>query len=220
MSVALHGVGVSGGIAIGRVHILEQDQLDIPEYRISKEQVPAETERLSLAVTSAKQQLRAIRDHIPGETTADIAGFIDAHLLMLDDSALLQEPERLIRENHYNAEWALRVQRDALVSVFDEMDDAYLRTRKDDVDHVVNRVLRILLKQTPLRHEEPGNKLEGYIILAHDLTPADTVLMQHSGVVAFATEYGGPTSHTAILARSLGIPAIIGLNQARRYINE
>lgn len=220
MSIALHGVGVSGGIAIGRVHIIERDQLDIPEYRISGAQVPAETERLATAVTTAKQQLRAIRDHIPARTSADIAGFIDAHLLMLDDAALLQEPERLIRENLYNAEWALMVQRDALVSVFDEMDDPYLRTRKDDVDHVVNRVLRILLKHTMPRHEEPGNELEGYIILAYDLTPADTVLMQHSGVVAFATEFGGPTSHTAILARSLGIPAIISLNQARRYINE
>ena len=220
MSIALHGVGVSGGIAIGRVHIIERDQLDIPEYRISQAQVPAETERLFTAVTTAKQQLRAIRDHIPARTSAEIAGFIDAHLLMLDDAALLQEPERLIRENLYNAERALMIQRDALVSVFDEMDDPYLRTRKDDVDHVVNRVLRNLLKQTPPRHEEPGNELEGYIILAYDLTPADTVLMQHSGVVAFATEFGGPTSHTAILARSLGIPAIISLNQARRYINE
>jgi phosphotransferase system enzyme I (PtsI) len=220
MSIALHGVGVSGGIAIGKVHIIERDQMDIPEYRISEAQVPTETERLYNAVTSARQQLRAIRDHIPAGTSADIIGFIDTHLLMLDDAALLQEPERLIRKLHYNAEWALKLQRDALVSVFDEMDDPYLRTRKDDVDHVVNRVLRILMKQTPLRHEEPGNKLQGYIILAHDLAPADTVLLQHSGVVAFATEYGGPTSHTAILARSLGIPAIIGLNQARRYINE
>ena len=220
MSIALHGVGVSGGIAIGRVHIIERDQIDIPEYRIEESGVEAETRRLAEAVTSARQQLRAIRDHIPAGTAADIIGFIDTHLLMLDDAALLQEPERLIRKHRYNAEWALKVQRDALVSVFDEMDDPYLRTRKDDVDHVVDRVLRILLKQTPLRHEEPGNKLQGYIILAHDLAPADTVLLQHSGVVAFATEYGGPTSHTAILARSLGIPAIIGLNQARRYINQ
>ncbi len=127
---------------------------------------------------------------------------------------------RLIRGYRYNAERALKIQRDALVSVFDEMDDPYLSTRRDDVDHVVNRVLRILLKQSPLKHEEPDSKLDGYIILANDLTPADTVLMQHSGVVAFATEYGGPTSHTAILARSLGIPAIIGLNRARRYLHE
>ncbi|MEX2524528.1 MAG: phosphoenolpyruvate--protein phosphotransferase [Gammaproteobacteria bacterium] len=220
MTFSLHGVGVSDGIAIGKVHVIERDRFDIPEYRIEESRVDAEVERLSQAVTSAKQQLRAIRDHIPSATAVDISAFIDTHLLMLDDTALLQEPERLIREHRYNAEWALKFQRDALVSVFDEMDDPYLRTRKDDVDHVVNRVLRILLKQSPLKHEEPDNKLDGYIILANDLTPADTVLMQHGGVVAFATEYGGPTSHTAILARSLGIPAIIGLNRARRYIHE
>ena len=103
MSIALHGVGVSGGIAIGRVHIIERDQMDIPEYRISQAQVPTETERLFNAVTSARQQLRAIRDHIPAGTSADIIGFIDTPLLMLDDAALLQEPERLIRKHHYNA---------------------------------------------------------------------------------------------------------------------
>lgn len=220
MTFSLHGVGVSDGIAIGRVHIIERERFDIPEYRIESTQVEAEVERLSQAVANAKQQLRAIRDHIPSTTSIDISAFIDTHLLMLDDAALLQEPERLIRGHRYNAERALKIQRDALVSVFDEMDDPYLSTRRDDVDHVVNRVLRILLKQSPLKHEEPDSKLDGYVILANDLTPADTVLMQHSGVVAFATEYGGPTSHTAILARSLGIPAIIGLNRARRYLHE
>jgi len=220
MTFSLHGMGVSKGIAIGRVHIVERDRFDIPEYRIKKSGVEAEAERLSQAVINAKQELRAIRDHIPPSTAVDISAFIDTHLLMLEDTALLQEPERLVREHHYNAEWAMKIQRDALVNVFDEMDDPYLRTRKDDVDHVVNRVLRILLKQSPLKHEQPDNKLGGYIILANDLTPADTVLMQHEGVVAFATEYGGPTSHTAILARSLGIAAIVGLNHARRYIHE
>ncbi|MGH8510495.1 MAG: phosphoenolpyruvate--protein phosphotransferase, partial [Gammaproteobacteria bacterium] len=103
---------------------------------------------------------------------------------------------------------------------FEEMDDPYLRTRKDDVDHVVNRMQRILLNQGPMRHEVPDSRLRGYIVLADDLTPADTVLMQHHGIAAFATEHGGPTSHTAILARSLGIPSIVGLHQARRYVRE
>ena len=100
------------------------------------------------------------------------------------------------------------------------MDDPYLRTRKDDVDHVVNRMQRILLNQGPMRHEVPDSRLRGYIVLADDLTPADTVLMQHHGIAAFATEHGGPTSHTAILARSLGIPSIVGLHQAHRYVRE
>lgn len=220
MTIALQGMGVSRGIAIGKAHILQRDQLDIPEYRIDKSRIEEEIQRLNNAVASAKQQLRAIRDHIPATTSADISSFIDTHLLMLEDSAFTQEPARLISEQNYNAEWAIKIQRDALVNVFEEMDDAYLRTRKDDVDHVVNRIQRVLLKQTPLRHERPDSKLKDYIIVADDLTPADTVLMQHQGIVAFATEHGGLTSHTAILARSMEIPAIIGLHGARRYINE
>ncbi|MGH8532782.1 MAG: phosphoenolpyruvate-utilizing N-terminal domain-containing protein, partial [Gammaproteobacteria bacterium] len=139
MSISLHGVGVSRGIAMGRAHILHRDQLDISEYCLTEEYVVAEVRRFEHAVLTARQQLRAIRDHIPPATAADIAAFIDTHLLMLEDSALTQEPARLITERRCNAEWALKIQRDALVAVFEEMDDPYLRTRKDDVDHVVNR---------------------------------------------------------------------------------
>ncbi len=220
MTLSLHGMGVSRGIAIGRVHIIERDRLDIPEYQVEQEQVAAETRRLVDAVTLAKQQLRAIRDHIPVATSPDIAPFIDTHLLMLDDAVLTQEPLRLIRSEGHNAEWALQMQRDALVHVFDEMEDPYLRTRKNDIDHVVNRIQRILLKQKPLRHEEPDSRLSGYVLIADDLTPADTVLMQLHGILAFVTEYGGPTSHTAILARSLMIPAIVGLHDAARFARE
>lgn len=220
MTFALHGVGVSRGIIIGRVHLLERDQLEVQEYPISKEKVNAEILRLQNAITAARLQLRAIREHIPKTAAADIAAFIDTHLLMLEDSSLTQEPVRLISELRCNAEWALKLQRDALVAVFDEMDDPYLRTRRDDVDHVVNRIQRILANQTLARHEIPDSRLRDFIVLADDLTPADTVLMQHHGISAFVTEYGGPTSHTAILARSLGIPAIVGVHQARRYIRD
>ena len=220
MTIALHGMGVSKGIAIGKVHIVKRDQLDIREYGIKSHLINDEIKRFEDALTHARQQLRAIREHIPPSTSADIEAFIDTHLLMLDDVALTEEPMRLIKELSCNAEWALKLQRDALVTVFDEMDDAYLRTRKDDVDYVVNRIQRLLLNQKPLQHEKPDQRLSGYIVLANDLTPADTVLMQHHGIAAFATEFGGPTSHTAILARSLGIPAIVGLQNALRYIKE
>ena len=220
MTLSLHGMGVSRGIAIGRAHIIERDRLDIPEYHIEPDQVDTETGRLLEAVALAKQQLRAIREHIPAATSPDITPFIDTHLLMLDDAVLTQEPLRLIQTTGYNAEWALKLQRDALVHVFDEMEDAYLRTRKNDIDHVVNRIQRILLKQKPLRHEEPDSRLSGYILIADDLAPADTVLMQHHSIVAFVTEHGGPTSHTAILARSLVIPAIVGLHEAGRFTRE
>ena len=220
MTIALHGLGISRGIAIGPAHIIERGQFDIPEYELEPDQVVDEIQRLQEAVLAAQEQLRAIRQHIPAGTTAEIAALIDAHILMLDDSALIHEPLRLIREERRNAEWALKSQRDALVRAFEEMDDAYLRTRRDDVVHVVNRIQRILLRHSPLRHEQPDSHLAGYIIFADDLTPADTVLVQHHGIAAFVTEYGGPTSHTSILARSLGIPAIVGLHQAHLYIRD
>jgi phosphotransferase system enzyme I (PtsI) len=220
MTISLHGIGVSRGIAVGNVHIIQRDQLDIRERTIEPDETGREIQRFEMAVTNARQQLRAIRGHIPKSTGADITEFIDTHLLMLEDAALIHEPARLIRELGCNAEWALKLQRDALVNIFEEMDDPYLRTRKDDVDYVVNRIQRMLLNQSPLRHEGPDDRLTGYIVLANDLTPADTVMFQHNGITAFITEYGGPTSHTAILARSLGIPAIVGMQHAMNYINE
>lgn len=220
MTIALYGRGVSRGIAMGKVHILDRGTASIPEYTVDKQQIDSEIERLSEAVTTAWQQLRSIKNHIPETTSADISSFIDTHLLMLEDSAFTQEAKTLIRARHYNAEWALKLQRDELAAVFEEMDDPYLRTRMDDIDHVVNRVQRILLKQSAPQHETPDSRLKGHIVLADDLTPADTVLMQHLGILAFATEHGGPTSHTAILSRSLGIPAVVGLHEARRYIHE
>ena len=166
----------------------------------------------------ARNDLRAVRKRIPEDTSADIAAFIDTHLLMLEDSALTKAPIQLIRARRCNAEWALKLQRDALVSVFEEMDDPYLRTRKDDVEHVVARIQRILLRQDTLHHEKPDSRLSGQVVLADDLTPADTVLLLHQGIAGFITEYGGPTSHTAILGRSLGIPAVVGLHEARLYL--
>ena len=218
MTISLQGVSVSRGIAIGQVHLIQHDQLDVREYSIRSTRLDDEISRLNDAIAEARLQLRAIREHIPVSTSVDISAFIDTHLLMLEDNALTEEPKRIIRERLCNAEWALKLQRDALVNVFDEMADAYLSTRRDDVDHVVNRILRILLKQKPLLHEVPDSHLKNKIVLADDLTPADTVLMQHYGIAAFATEFGGPTSHTAILARSLGIPAIVGLHNAKRFI--
>jgi len=220
MTFTLHGVGVSRGVAIGRAHIIERAELEIDEYHVPDSDINREIIRLRDAVHQAKQDLRAVRNQIPASTAADIAAFIDTHLLMLEDSAFTFDAERLIRKLSCNAEWALKLQRDALVKAFDEMEDAYLRTRKDDVDHVVSRIQRILLNHAPLKHEMPGNRIKGMVVIADDLTPADTVLMQRNGVIAFVTDYGGPTSHMSILARSLGIPGIVGAHRIRRYVSE
>ena len=220
MTLALHGNGISRGVALGTAHVVHRNALDIVEYTVDEVALPGEEARLSLAVQQAREGLREMRERIPPNTPADISAFIDTHLLMLDDAALTDEPRRFIRERRCNAEWALKLQRDALVAVFDSMDDPYLRTRRDDVDHVINRVLRILLNHAPARHEVPEGSLEGVILVADDLSPADALLMQHHGIVGFVTEYGGPTSHTAIIARSLALPGVVGVPHARRYLRE
>ena len=220
MSFTLHGIGVSRGIVIGKAHIIERTELDIIEYAIPVDEIPLEVARLHAAVQQAKLNLRDVRKEIPPTTSADIAAFIDTHLLMLEDSAFTFDAERLIKDLRCNAEWALKLQRDALVKAFDEMDDAYLRTRQDDVDHVVTRIQRILLNYAPLKHELPDHRLEGMVLLADDLTPADAILMQRNGVAAFVTDHGGPLSHMSILARSLGIPGIVGVHGIRKYVDE
>ncbi len=220
MTLELQGVGVSRGIAIGKAHILFHNQPDVREYLIPAFAIEEEIERFIDALTEAKKQLKAIRNQIPANAPTDVSAFIDTHLLMLNDSSLSKVPVDMIRSRHCNAEWALQLQRDALINVFNEMDDPYLRTRRDDVDHVVNRIHRILSDQDVADHEIPDGRLKGHIIIAEDLTPADTLLMQHQGIAAFVTEHGGATSHTTILARSLGIPAIVGVGSVRRYIQD
>ncbi|MCP4996603.1 MAG: phosphoenolpyruvate--protein phosphotransferase [Gammaproteobacteria bacterium] len=212
MSLTAAGIGITQGIAIGKAHLLQRGPTEITPRSIPTEAIPAEIEHFRKAVAGAKRRLGGIRRHIPDATRSDIVAFIDTHLLMLDDAALVEAPIDLIREHHHAAEWALQLQRNALVQVFDAMEDPYLRTRKDDVDHVVNQIQEILLGY----QKEDNTDLKGKVILAQDLTPADTILLRHQGVVGFVTEFGGPMSHTAILARSLGIPAVIGVHNVTR----
>ncbi|HMW28127.1 phosphoenolpyruvate--protein phosphotransferase [Plasticicumulans sp.] len=219
MPLALHGIGVSRGCAIGETYHLLRDQPEVLEYAIPQDMVDDEVRRFEEAITEARRELEDIRSRVAPNVPAEVTSFIDAHLLMLEDPALADAPVRLIRQHSCNAEWALKMQRDLLVQVFDDMDDAYLRARRDDVDHVVRRVQGILLAEEPAP-DLLASRLEGRIIVADDLTPADTILMQHQGVAAFVTEYGGPLSHTAILARNLGIPAVVGARHARRLLGD
>lgn len=216
MSFTLHGIGVSKGIAIGKVHVIHHEQVEVNQYTLSKQDLDEEVGRFKNALEIARQQLLHIQEKIPQDTHVDIAAFIEAHLMMLDDSLLTRAPIELIYEHQCNADWALKLQYESLVQLFDKMDDPYLSARKNDVEQVVNRVLRVLRGFTEIAPEQTD--FAHSIVLADDLSPADTILMQHQGILAFATEYGGTTSHTAILARSLGIPAIVGLRRARLYI--
>lgn len=217
---ALHGIGVSRGYAIGRVLRLQRDQTEVVEYRLPVQQIESEVERFLKGLELAKQELRTVRERLPASVPAEINAFIDTHLLMLEDSLLAQAPLELIRSHGCNAEWALKLQRDRIVQVFEAMEDAYLRSRRDDIDHVIARIQRILLAGSNSTEAIPLHRFSERIVVADDLAPADTILMQHQGVYGFITEFGGPLSHTAILARSLGIPALVGVHNVRRYLQD
>ncbi|NGY05434.1 phosphoenolpyruvate--protein phosphotransferase [Solimonas terrae] len=218
MSLWLSGIGVSRGIVIARVQKLHAGDLDIPERTLDAGDVDGEIVRFVGAQRRAREQLHEVRDKIPPGTPNDIAAFIDTHILMLDDRSISDTTIGHIRSQHLNAEAALRKTRDALIAVFEQMDDAYLRTRRDDVDHVCARILRVLLRSE--RQLPQKADAEPFVMVADDITPADIILLSQQHVAAFVTEYGGPLSHTAILARSLGIPAIVGLRDARRLLRE
>lgn len=214
MALLLNGMGVSRGIAIGPVFILRRNQPEIIERVVDKKNISAEVRRFKSAHSKARKQLERVKRDIPEDSPEDISAFIETHLLMLDDSMLAATPIEMIKQMGCNAEWALKQQRDAIVKVFESMDDPYIATRRDDVNHVFGRVLSALLNQ----NLDENYNWKGQIVVADDLTPADTIHMQNDGVAGFVTEMGGPLSHTAILARSLNIPAVVGLSDARRYL--
>ncbi len=210
MTLACTGIGIGDGVAIGDAWLLRQGRVQLAPDQRHVGDVASEVARYRAAVTVAAEQLKAARGEISGDMPEDIAEFIDTHLLMLQDKVITDGPIKLIRQQGIRAELALQARRDALVDVFDRMEDPYLRTRKDDLDHVVQRIQRVLAGE----HPEQVPNLAGRIVLADDITPADAVLLKQRGVAGFVTEYGSPMSHTAILARSLNIPAVVGAHGA------
>ncbi len=217
--LALHGKGVSSGIAIGRAYVLKRERLKIPEYVIPAAFVEDEVRRFLEAVETTRQELGDIRDHIPPDAPVEAASFLDTHLLILNDTMVSEAPIKDIRDNQWNAEFALKTQSDRLVAVFESMEDPYLRNKKIDVAQVVERVLRNLLNPDEREAEPIPDELDGCVVVANDLAPADAVTLKNKGIVAFVTNLGGPISHTAILSRSLGIPAIVAVHGATRYID-
>jgi phosphotransferase system enzyme I (PtsI) len=219
MNFVLHGSSVSSGITIGRAHLVSSARLEVAHYQIAEEAVTAEIFRFDAAIARAKQDLAALEAHIPADAPAEFGAFIELHRMILEDSSLSHLPRELIRERRCNAEWALVQQMEALVEQFEQMEDAYLRERRQDIQQVVERVLKALagghgLGEPPLAEEAR------LIVVAHDLSPADMILFKRHQFGGFVTDVGGVTSHTAILARSLSIPAIVGLHFARHMIRE
>lgn len=210
------GIGVSRGIAIGQAYLLRRNQIDVTARSVTKKSIPSEIRRLKRALKSARTHLLTARDNIPKDAPTDVSAFIETHILMIDDAALSQRPIEIMKSELINAEAALQQQREELSRVFGSMEDSYLATRVDDVNHVIDSILRAM--DDGAEHAIDSAHWKGQIVLADDLTPADTVSMQHHGIAGFITETGGQLSHTAILARSLGIPAIVGVHDIRRYI--
>jgi phosphotransferase system enzyme I (PtsI) len=219
VSFALHGVGVSAGIAIGRAQLVSHALLEVAHYTISAKQVAAEIERLTLALREVRHELETLRgamaaDDVPGEFGA----FIDVHWMILNDPTLAEAPKKIIAEQHCNAEWALAQQMSVLVDQFEQIEDSYLRERKADVLQVGERVLKRLMGRPGTL---PAAKAEEQTILvAHDLSPADVIQFKHHHYGAFLTDLGGVTSHTAIVARSLNVPAVVATHNARQLIRD
>jgi phosphoenolpyruvate-protein phosphotransferase (PTS system enzyme I) len=219
MNFVLHGYPVSGGITVGYAHLVATARLEVAHYEIAPEAVDAELARFDRAMRAAQDELSALKAHIAPGSPAEFEAFLDLHRMILNDSALAEAPREIIRKRRANAEWALVQQMERLVERFEEIDDAYLRERKADVQQAVERVLKALMGGKALA-APPSSEEEKLIVVAHDLSPADMILFKKHHFGGFVTDVGGVTSHTAIVARSLGIPAIVGLHHAYQTIAE
>jgi len=221
MSFSLHGLAVSSGIAIGRAHLISHATLEVAHYQVRERSVAGEIERFERAFATVKADLDALRKEavVPG-SPSELSAFVDIHAMILADPMLAEQPKDLIRKRRCNAEWALVQQMDELVAQFDEIDDTYLRERKQDVVQVVERVIKALLGKQRRLSRRGGAADEPLIVVAHDLSPADTIQFKNLKIGGFVTDLGGSTSHTAIVARSLAIPAVVGLHHARPLIHE
>ena len=216
--LALSGTGIGRHVAIGKAVIIDRGDREILKYEVPKDQVQSEIERFHSALAHTRSELRRIQKEIPDNAPQETNAFIDVHLLILQDPLISEQPVRAMEEYSYNAEWALKTQADTLVSSFRNIEDPYLRSRKDDIHQVVNRILeKLTMENDPPAASLDGN-LAGRVVIADDLTPGNLVTLHHRGITAFVTSLGGPISHTAILARSLGIPAVVGLHHAVQYI--
>ncbi|MGE9549373.1 phosphoenolpyruvate--protein phosphotransferase [Snodgrassella sp. CS2] len=220
MCIVLHGVAVGTGVAIGRAHLVVRGMDDVPHRDLSIEEIPAEIARYEQAIKTTRRQLEQLRTDIPQNAPSELGAFISLHLMLLGDVSLSREPVDIIKEKCINAEWALKLQTDKLAEQFDAIEDNYLRARKQDMLQVVERIFKNLIGLSTEVVTEAEDFEEDTILVAHDLSPADTVFFKDSRIAAFVTDAGGPTSHTAILGRSLDIPSVIALGYARELINE
>ena len=217
--MVLHGYAAGKGIAIGRAHLVVRGISELPQYHLPESELAGEVARFEAAVKATRKQLEQLRSAIPENAPAELGAFISLHLMLLGDVTLSREPADILQEQAINAEWALKMQTDRLSQQFDEIDDEYLRQRKQDMLQVVERIQKNLAGQSTELNLD-ANLLDDTILIAHDLSAADTLFFKDQRIEGFVTDIGGPTSHTAILGRSLNIPSVIGVGNARQLISE
>jgi len=219
VSFTMHGIGVSAGIAIGHAHLFVGMSAEVDHYEISAADVLREQRRFDRAVKEVREELTELETSVAHSASAELAPFVKIHMMLLDDAALSEAPRDIIREQHCNAEWALRAQLDELMAQFSDIEDPYLKEREDDVRQVAERILAALAG-TQRRIAMKPVREDASILVARDLSPADVILFREHPFAAFITDLGGATSHTAIVARSMNIPAIVALHHSRTMIHE
>jgi len=220
VTFALHGIGVSGGIAIGRAQLVSHATLEVAHYVVPASRIDEEIARLEFAIDEVQKELTTLHGTMTrsGELPGEFGAFLDVHWMILNDPTLSEAPKRIVAEQRCNAEWALTQQMNVLIEQFEQIEDPYLRERKADVVQVVERVLKRLMGK-------PGSlptsvAEERTILVAHDLSPADVIQFKQHHFAAFLTDVGGVTSHTAIVARSLAVPAVVATHNARQMIHD
>ena len=226
MSIQVFGLPVSRGVAIGRAVLVASSRVDVAHYFVAAERVDHEIDRLRQARDAVAAELTTLQRDLPAEAPAEPSALLDVHLMLLHDEALTGATKTWIRERHYNAEWALSAQLEVMARQFDEMEDDYLRERKADIEQVVERLLRLLATDDPaagiagmagardFAGEDP------LVLVANDVAPADMIQFKRSVFTGFVTDVGGRNSHTAIVARSMDIPAVVGAREASRLIRQ
>ena len=221
MSFTLHGIPVSRGIAIGRAYLIAPAALDVDHYLVEPAQIEGEVERFRSAQQFVHQELDILRNDLAADAPSEMGAFINVHSMILNDAMLVQETIDLIRTRRYNVEWALTEQLERLSRHFDDIEDEYLRERKADIQQVVERVLKALAGATAASLvDNVHGTCEEMIVVAHDIAPADMMQFKTQTFQGFVTDLGGRTSHTAIVARSLGIPAAVGVQHASALIHQ
>lgn len=215
----LEGSGASRGMALGRARLEQPSRFLVDETPLDQSEVAGELQRLDNALASARNELRGLRDKLAGPLAREVAEFIDAHSLILQDPEFVNGLHELIETGRYHASAALKLQRDSLVAVFEAMDDPYLRSRREDIEHVIGRVQGALSRESSVEERKLASRV-GEILVSDTVAPAELVPLAEHGVLGFILTAGSALSHSAILARSLRLPMVVNSHAALSHLQD